>query len=154
MKKLAIWTIIFVFIDQLSKILIDLNMNLYESVNVIPNFFKLTYVLNDGAAFSMLSGARWFFVIIAIIFLILIYKCFIKDKNLNNYNILSISLLIGGILGNLIDRIFFGYVKDFLSFKIFNYDFAIFNLADTFIVISLILIIIGDIYGTYSRKRK
>lgn len=153
MKKITIWAIIFMLIDQISKFIIDINMNLSQSIEVIPNFFKLTYVLNDGAAFSIFSGARWFFVIIAIIFLFLIYKFVIKDKDLNNYNIISISLLIGGIIGNLIDRIIYGYVKDFLSFNIFGYDFAIFNLADTFIVVSLILIIIGDLYGTYRRNK-
>ena len=136
-KKLTIFSFIFFVIDQLSKILIINNVALNKSINIIPNFFSLTYVRNEGAAFSLLDGAVWFFIIIAFIFLYLI-----KDKNLSKFEIITYSLLIGGILGNLIDRIIYGYVIDFLSFIIFGYNFAIFNFADTFIVISVVLLII------------
>lgn len=142
--RLYIFMFIFVFIDQISKILVDLNIGLNKSISIIPNFFDLTYVHNTGAAFSMFEGARWIFVIIAIIFLNVIFQLFIKNKELNKKEVFVYSLLLAGIIGNLIDRVLYGYVIDFLDFTILGYDFAIFNLADTFIVISIILIFIGD----------
>ena len=66
-KKLFIYTIIFIFIDQLSKGLINICMNLNESIEIIPNFLNITYVHNVGAAFSILEGQRWFFILTAII---------------------------------------------------------------------------------------
>lgn len=145
-KKLYIFMFIFVFVDQITKGLVDLNIGLNQSISLIPNFFSLTYVHNTGAAFSMFEGARWIFVIIAIIFLNVIFQFFIKNKNLSKKDIIIYALLLAGIIGNLIDRVLYGYVIDFLDFTIFGYDFAIFNLADTFIVISIILILIfmGD----------
>ena len=139
-KKLFIYTIIFVFIDQLSKGLINIGMNLNQSIEIIPNFLNLTYVHNTGAAFSIFEGAKWFFIITAIIVLNIIYIFFIKDKELKNSEIVIYSLLISGIIGNLIDRVVFGYVIDFIDVNIFN--FAIFNLADSFIVIAVILLLI------------
>ena len=139
-KKLFIYTVIFVFIDQLSKGLINIGMNLNQSIEIIPNFLNLTYVHNIGAAFSIFEGAKWFFIITAIIVLNIIYIFFIKDKELKNSEIVIYSLLISGIIGNLIDRVVFGYVIDFIDVNIFN--FAIFNLADSFIVIAVILLLI------------
>lgn len=139
-KKLFIYTIIFVFIDQLSKGLINIGMNLNQSIEIIPNFLNLTYVHNTGAAFSIFEGAKWFFIITAIIVLNIIYIFFIKDKELKNSETVIYSLLISGIIGNLIDRVVFGYVIDFIDVNIFN--FAIFNLADSFIVIAVILLLI------------
>ena len=139
-KKLFIYTIIFVFIDQLSKGLINIGMNLNQSIEIIPNFLNLTYVHNTGAAFSIFEGAKWFFIITAIIVLNIIYIFFIKDKELKKSEIVIYSLLISGIIGNLIDRVVFGYVIDFIDVNIFN--FAIFNLADSFIVIAVILLLI------------
>ena len=139
-KNLFIYTVIFVFIDQLSKGLINIGMNLNQSIEIIPNFLNLTYVHNTGAAFSIFEGAKWFFIITAIIVLNIIYIFFIKDKELKNSEIVIYSLLISGIIGNLIDRVVFGYVIDFIDVNIFN--FAIFNLADSFIVIAVILLLI------------
>ena len=128
------------FIYQISKGLINIGMNLNQSIEIIPNFLNITYVHNIGAAFSLFEGARWFFIITAIIILNVIYLFFIKDKTLKNGEIILYSLLISGIIGNLIDRILFGYVIDFIDVNIFN--FAIFNLADSFIVIAVILLLI------------
>lgn len=141
-KKLFVLTFLFLFIDQLSKGLINLSMNLNQSIEIINNFFSITYVHNEGAAFSILIGANWFFVIAAIISLNIIYLYFIKNKNLSNIEIFIYSLLLSGIIGNMIDRILYGYVNDFLDFNIFGYDFAIFNFADSFIVIAVFLLLI------------
>ena len=154
-KKMIILTIVFIFIDQISKGLVNIYMNLNDSITLINNFFNLTYVHNYGAAFSMLSGARYIFIFITIIALNLIYLFFIKDKKLNNLEIVIYSMLLAGIIGNLIDRILFGYVLDFLDFNIFGYDFAIFNIADSFIVVSVILLIILEVKNAriFSRRK-
>ena len=144
-KKMVIFTIVFIFLDQITKGLINLYMNLNDNINIINNFFSLTYVHNYGAAFSMFDGARYIFIIIAIIALNLIYMFFIKNKDLKNFEIVIYSLLLSGIIGNLIDRVIYGYVIDFLDFTIFGYDFAIFNIADCFIVISVILLLILEV---------
>lgn len=146
-------TFILIFIDQLSKNLVDLYIALNGSIDIIPNFFSLTYVRNVGAAFSILPGSRWLFVLISIIALNIIYIFFIKDKELNKKETIILSLLQAGIIGNMIDRFLYGYVIDFFDFTILGYDFAIFNVADIFIVVSVILIIlVGDKNGIFNRK--
>lgn len=146
-KKFLFLTLLCIIIDQVVKIFISINMNINQSINVINNFFRITYVHNDGAAFSILSGNRLLLIFIAIISLVLIYTFFINNKKLTQLEQISYILLIGGIIGNLIDRILYGYVIDYLDFKIINYNFPIFNLADIFIVISIFLLIILTIKG-------
>ena len=142
-KSLIIATIIIV-IDQLIKILID-NL-LSTSIVIIPNFFSLQKVYNTGAAWSILSNGTSILIIIAIIAFLLLLKYQNKFK-INFRNTLAFGLIYGGLIGNLIDRIVYGYVIDYLRFIIFNYDFPIFNLADSAIVIGFILLILAIIKG-------
>ena len=144
-KKIYLISIIFFLIDLISKIII-LSIENKFPVKVIENFFYIEKVTNKGAAFSILNGYTFLFIIIAIIMLIYIDKTMLKDIK-TKLEIISFSMLIGGIIGNLFDRIFYGKVIDFLSFQIFNYNFPVFNLADTFICISVFLIIVLTIYG-------
>lgn len=140
MKKISLYTFLFLLIDQISKILVRMYLNLYNDIILIPNFLSLIHVKNDGAAFSILEGKTIFFIIITIIVLIgIIY--YIKNKNLKKIDYIIYGMLIGGIVGNLIDRIIYGNVTDFISFTIFNKPMPIFNLADTFICIGCILMI-------------
>lgn len=142
MKKLSIYTIILILLDQISKILISNILILNEEINIIKNFFNITYVKNIGAAFSIFEGKQIFLVITSILVLIIIYYFLINKNDLKKLEIISYSLIISGIIGNLIDRIIYQSVIDFLSFKLINYYFPIFNLADTFIVIGSIIYII------------
>ena len=154
-KKMFILTFILILIDQISKGLVNMYITLNDSISIIPGFFSLSYVRNIGAAFSILPGSRWLFVIISIIALNVIHSLFINNKRLKNRHIIIFSLLQGGIVGNLIDRILHGYVIDFLDFTIFGFEFAIFNIADIFIVVSIaLLIIVGEKDGIFSRTRK
>lgn len=141
-KKLFIFSIMFLLIDQISKGLVNLYMNVNESIKLF-NLLSITYVHNTGAAFSMLEGARWLFIILGIVTMNVIFIFFIKDKELNNFEIITYSLLLSGIMGNLIDRFLYGYVIDFIDVNIFN--FAIFNLADSFMVVGVILLMMGMI---------
>lgn len=141
MKRLTIYSLIFIMIDLLVKIIVINFMKLYDTIKIIPNFFNIMYVRNTGAAFSILEDSRIFFIVITFVALIVIYLFLLKDKVLSKYQTFLYSMLIGGIIGNLIDRIIYGYVIDYLSFNIFGYSFPVFNLADSFIVISVILLI-------------
>lgn len=140
MKKISLYSFLFLLIDQISKILVRMYLNLYNDIILIPNFLSLIHVKNDGAAFSILEGKTIFFIIITIIVLIgIIY--YIKNKKFKKIDYIIYGMLIGGIIGNLIDRIIYGNVTDFISFTIFNKPMPIFNLADTFICIGCILMI-------------
>lgn len=154
-KKIYLMSSIFFLVDLLSKLLIikfEDNLPLV----IINNFFSIIKVTNEGAAFSMFNGYSIILALIAVLVLIYIHKYLLKDIK-TKYEIISYSLLIGGIIGNLLDRIIYGKVTDFLSFNIFGYMFPIFNLADTFICIGVFLIIInlikGGKHGTKSNRK-
>ena len=151
-KRIIIYSLILFIIDLIVKLIVKNNMNLYDSIVIIPNFFNLTYVMNDGAAFSILQGKQIFLIILAILVLIAIIY-YIRKDNLNKLKIIYYSLLIGGILGNLLDRIFYNSVIDYLDFKIFSYDYPIFNLADTFIFLGVVLILLEGIKGDKNGNR-
>ena len=141
-------------LDRIIKTIVSISLDLEQGIIIIDDFLTIMHVHNYGAAFSILKGSRWLFIILSFIILNVIFIFFINGKKLNNIKIIIYSLLLGGIIGNLIDRILYGYVIDFLDFNIFGHDFAIFNLADTFIVISVILLIlVGDKDGIFSRKK-
>ena len=154
MKKILPISLLLVVIDQIVKILVINKMALQQSIIVINNFFNITYVRNTGAAWSILSGNVLLLIMISVIALGVIYYYLIKDKKLNKIDTISYSMLIGGIIGNLIDRVVHGYVIDYLDFKIFNYNFPIFNIADTLIVISIIIIGISLIVGEYREQNR
>ena len=155
-KKVFIIAITILIIDQLSKMIA--NTYLVDNIiNIIPNFFKLEYALNTGAAWSILNNKQALLIIISIILMIVLFM-FNNNFKKSFRNNLAFGFLYGGIWGNLVDRLFHGYVIDFLSFKIFNYDYPIFNIADIAVVFGIILLIIAIIKGedneNSSRTRK
>ena len=152
MKKLTIYSIVLFVIDLVTKILITNFMRVGDQIKIIPNFLSIMYVRNTGAAFSILENSIFFFIIAGILVLIFIYLFLVRNKTLNMYLIICYSMLIGGIIGNLYDRIVYGYVVDFLSFNIFGYYFPVFNIADSFIVISIILLIINELKVNTCKK--
>ena len=135
-------SIILLIIDQISKVLVVRLIDINSSIELIKNFFYLTYTHNTGAAFSILTGKRIFLILIAVVILIIIFNYLRKNKIESKVEKIAFSLIIGGSVGNLLDRIIRGYVIDFLDFKIFGYNYPIFNLADTFIVIGVFLLLI------------
>ncbi|MDD2518963.1 MAG: signal peptidase II [Bacilli bacterium] len=142
-KKIIIISFICLIIDQLVKFVITTNIALLESISVIKSFFSITYVRNYGAAWSILEGNKIFLIMAAFLSLFLIYFVFIRNNKLNKLEVITYGVLIGGIFGNLVDRIIHGYVIDFFDFNIFGYEFPVFNMADIFIVISVGLMILN-----------
>lgn len=138
MKKFLGISFIIFFIDRISKILVQNFIS--DRVYVIKDFFYLIYTRNIGAAFSMLEGKQIIFVLIGIIASIIIFL-YVRKNNIKN---IGYPLLLGGILGNVLDRVIYGYVIDFIGFEIFNKSMPIFNIADTAIVIGAIIIIVGS----------
>lgn len=147
MKKLFGIAFITVLFDQLIKNGLLFFMNYGQSITIIKNFFNITLIGNTGAAFSILSSNTILLIIISVVVLNVLYFFFIKGKTLTDFEQVSYGLLVGGILGNLIDRILRMQVVDYLDFNIFGYNFPVFNLADIVIVISMILIVIQIIKG-------
>lgn len=143
-KKKYLFLIFIIFlIDQITKIIISNNINLNGSVTVIKNFFSLTYVKNTGAAFGFFSGKTLLITIISIFIFVYLLMELIKNKSNIKIINLSFSFILGGLIGNLYDRIVLGYVRDFMDFTIFNKGFAIFNIGDAFIVVGCFMFIIG-----------
>ncbi|MDY5996755.1 MAG: signal peptidase II [Bacilli bacterium] len=145
MVTTIIISIILLCIDQISKLLVVNLLTKTNSITIIKNFFYLTYINNDGAAFSILVGKRIFLILIAVLVIVMLIRCIKKNNIQNKLELVSLALIIGGSLGNLMDRLVRGYVIDFLDFKLFNYNFPIFNLADTFIVIGVFLLLLKEI---------
>ena len=153
MKKIGIISLIVIIIDRILKVLVTNNFVLNVRNKIIDGFFYITNCHNEGEAFSLFSGNVLFLIFITLIVLFLIYRT-INKENVNKIGILAYGLLLGGILGNLYDRIFYGYVIDYLDFRIFNFNFAIFNLADAAIVVGAILLIVFEGSDNDGRKNK
>lgn len=141
-KIMIPFIIICVLLDQITKYIVTANMALADTIQIIKNFFRITYVQNTGAAWSFMAGNRIFFIFITLAILLILIYMLIKKENLSKKEGILFGILIGGILGNMIDRILYGYVIDFLDFNFGGYDFPVFNVADTFIVLSGILIML------------
>lgn len=141
--------VVLVTIDQFSKYLITQNLfDGVKEIKLIDNFFYITNVKNYGAGFSILQNQRIFLIIVTIIAIIFVAYLLIKSKNSEPLNRVCYILIIGGAIGNLIDRITLGYVIDFLDFYIFGYDFPVFNLADCFLTVGCFLLIISILLET------
>ncbi len=142
--------IVLLGIDLLLKYLVSTYLT---TVNIIDNFFSLTYVLNDGAAFSLFASRTYLLILIALICLFfIIYEL----KNNLDDRILSIgySLALAGLLGNFLDRLIDGYIIDYLSFKILGYNYPIFNFADILIVVGIVIVIIKEILKERGKKNE
>ena len=129
-----------ILLDQLSKILITSHFSLYEQKTLIEGVLSFTYIQNRGAAFGIFSGARVFFIVITVLAFVLGYVYFKKHPMKNIFEKLAISFIAGGAVGNLIDRAFLGYVRDFISADFI--DFPIFNVADCFVCIGAAIYIL------------
>lgn len=134
--------VLLVFLDQFTKYIIINNMTLYDSIPVINNIFEIHYIQNSGAAWGILANHQLLFIIctiLVILFGIYIYFRCINFEQLRAFRYLLV-LILAGAVGNLVDRIRFRYVIDFLYFKLIN--FPVFNVADCYVTIGFFLMII------------
>lgn len=145
-KKVYLISVLVFIIDQVSKAIISSFLVLNKSVKVIKNFFYLTYINNSGASWGILSNQRYLLVILSVIAIIILLRYTNSFKN-TKFNMIGLGILLGGIVGNLLDRVIFGYVRDFLDIYIFKYNFPIFNIADICIVVGVIMLIISILRG-------
>jgi signal peptidase II len=142
-----LWIPIVILLDQIVKLFIQQKMELNETIPIIPNVFHITYIRNKGAAFGILSSLPDivripFFIIVGITFILFIIYYFDKILKQNFLIKFSFSLIIGGAIGNFIDRIRFGEVIDFIEVGINEkYKWPVFNLADSAITIGVLLLI-------------
>lgn len=148
--------IVLTVIDQIIKLLVLNYLRPIGSVEIIKNFFYLTYVENTGAAFGFMSGARWFFILITIAILVAGGVYYVKMAKNKYTSLMRIALVLigGGAIGNLIDRAFRGYVVDMLHFIFWGRDFAVFNFADALVVCGTILFAGTIIFSTADDSKK
>ena len=137
--------IVTVFLDQLTKYLTVLHLKPIDTYPIIEDVFHLTYVENTGAAFGMMKDARWVFMITSTAAIIgilgyMIHRYYVKKEKLHWAEALSLSLIVGGGIGNMIDRTMLGYVVDMIDCRFIN--FAVFNVADSFVCIGAGLMIL------------
>jgi signal peptidase II len=146
LKYLWISALVLVF-DQISKYIANTSMSLYQTIEVMP-YFNFTLAYNYGAAFSFLADAggwqRWFFTGLAGIFSVVIFVWITRLKSSAKLEAISLSLILGGAVGNLIDRLIFGYVIDFLDVYYQSYHWPAFNIADSAICIGAVLLILDS----------
>lgn len=142
---------IIVLLDQITKYLAVKYLKGEAPHILIQNFFELEYVENYGAAFGILQNKKVFFIIITIMVIVGIITIFFRySRRFNNTMNMSLVMLLGGTIGNFIDRIRLSYVIDFISIKFGrNYSFPVFNIADMFIVIGTFLIIFMVSFNRY-----
>ncbi len=138
-------SLLVIILDQVSKLAIAGSMQLYESIEIMP-FFKLTYVHNTGAAFSFLSEAggwqRWFFAGLALAISTVIAVWLTRLQKHETLLAVALALVLGGAIGNLIDRLAYGYVIDFLDVYYESWHWPAFNIADSAITLGVILMLV------------
>ena len=144
-------------LDQLTKYLVVVNMELYESISVIPGIFNFTYIQNDGAAFGMLDDQRWIFLVLSSVAIVGILGYMFWKKPQDKLLLSALILIVSGGIGNMIDRIALGYVIDFIDFCAFpNLWKWVFNVADSFVCIGagmMILWLILDMIKDYKKEK-
>lgn len=153
---------VIVVLDQITKVYADQALTLYQRIPVVDGFFNIALAYNKGAAFSLFSESggwqRWFFTAIAIIASVFIVYMMKNLKSHERMTAVGLALILGGALGNLIDRMLYGHVIDFLQFYHKQYYWPTFNLADAFITIGAALLIthgiVGDSYRLDREKKK
>lgn len=124
--------------DQLTKALVVANISLGEIVPVLDGLFHLTFLKNEGMAWSLLEGGRWFFVVVTVLAFACLFYILKKKWITHPTGFAAVSMIAGGALGNFIDRVRMGYVVDMIAVEFI--DFPVFNVADCFIVCGGILL--------------
>ena len=140
-------SVLSLLLDQASKLAVDGSMQLFESIPLLP-YFNLTYVHNTGAAFSFLSDAggwqRWLFAGLAVVMSSIIGLWLARLKQHETLMAVALALVLGGAIGNLIDRVAYGYVIDFLDVYYQDWHWPAFNIADSAICVGVFLMLLEN----------
>ncbi len=143
---------VLIFVDQITKHLATTYLQPVGSMPFIPGIMELRYIVNDGAAFSLFAGNRWFLIGFTSIALVAVAIYFIVKKPQSKTERIALTLILAGGIGNLIDRALYGFVVDFFAATFIN--FAIFNVADCFVVIGAFLLIFATIFEEMKTAKK
>lgn len=152
-----ILAVLLLFFDQISKILVfNWHINAQESFTVanktiIPGLLDFLFVANEGAAFGWFANSQWVFMISSVIFLVVAFYFYFKVDLKYTFMNYAVMLIISGGIGNMIDRIFRGYVVDFIHFSFFEF---VFNIADSCIVIGCCMIVLYVILDSFTNYKK
>ena len=144
--NLLIFSIFLLVFDQISKAMIVSQFDLYESIPVAP-FFNLTFVVNYGFAFGFLNSSSLNQIIVSIVSLsIIVYFLYLLIKTQDHFFKVCLVMILSGAIGNFLDRIFRGYVVDFIDIYVFNYHWPAFNIADSCISIGFVILIFNILF--------
>jgi len=152
--QVLLLSIAIVLLDQITKYLITLKFHVSDSIELIPGYFSLTYVRNIGAAWGMLGGWNGILVTLSVVVLLLLIflrRSFLTDSLVHR---ICLGLMLGGIVGNLLDRVRLQYVVDFLDFYWRNHHFPAFNVADSSICIGVGLYMITSFLAHDDQVRR
>jgi signal peptidase II len=155
---IALVTMPVLALDQLSKLYISSHFRLYETVPLVPNWLDVTYTLNPGAAFSLFAtmppGFRSVFFIVLSIVAIIVLAVLLTRPGTSLASSISFALILGGTLGNLIDRLARGMVIDFIYFHHDSFSYPVFNVADSAITIGVTIILLFSVIGDHQSAEK
>jgi signal peptidase II len=141
-----------ILIDQVTKWMIVKEMYYGQSITVIENFLYITSHRNRGAAWGILQGQMWFFYLITVVVVIGLIIYIQKLKKQDKWFGIALALMLGGAIGNFIDRVVRKEVVDFVNTYIFTYDFPIFNVADSALVVGVIIMFIMTLFEGKMKK--
>lgn len=157
-KNIYVITFIILLLDQIVKNIVLKIVDIGEIISIIPNFFFFTYVKNTGGAWSILNNHTYILTLVSFICIIALNYYLNKKDKFTKLEIVYLGLIMGGMIGNFIDRILYQGVIDFIGFKFGSYQFPIFNIADITIVVGVGLIIFemirGELYEYRSKQGK
>ncbi len=155
---LSLFILLFIIaLDQYTKILTVNSFALYESLEIVPGFFSLTYLTNKGAAFGFLAGVdsawrHYFFLILASVALVLLMVAWFRLRKEHRFYGPALALIAGGAIGNVIDRVRLGAVVDFLDFYVAGHHWPAFNVADSAILVGVVLFLLSNYLEERQKK--
>jgi len=145
-----------IVLDQLTKYIADNYLQFHQPISLFP-MFNLTLSYNEGAAFSFLSEAggwqRWFFTVLALVISVVLVVWIKRLKEGELWSAIALSLVLGGAIGNVIDRVIFGYVIDFLDVYYQQWHWPIFNIADSAISVGVAILLFDGLFGSKGLKK-
>ncbi len=148
----VIGLVLLVAIDLTTKTIFEGSFGLYNLVTAIPYLFNIFCIHNTGASYGIFQNSRWLLVCVTLLFIIVFIVYYVLNKNKNPLFYISSALLMAGAIGNLMDRLIFGYVRDFIQFAFWT-KFPVFNFADVFITFGVIIFAIYILFPNAFKKK-